>query len=75
MASQILHLAGTYEKLKNNINKVSVIIADAAEYYGKAYQDIQRRIPSIKKAELLLQWKPIVKLEQSLKKIMDYYFI
>jgi len=39
----------------------------AETYYGKGYQDIYARKPSIRKAESLLGWKPQVGLEDSMR--------
>jgi nucleoside-diphosphate-sugar epimerase len=39
----------------------------AETYYGKGYQDIYTRKPSIRKAESLLGWKPQVGLEDSMR--------
>jgi len=37
------------------------------------YQDIDRRVPSIKKARNLLGWEPKFDLDTALKKTLDYY--
>jgi UDP-4-amino-4-deoxy-L-arabinose formyltransferase/UDP-glucuronic acid dehydrogenase (UDP-4-keto-hexauronic acid decarboxylating) len=44
-----------------------VVERTAEEYYGKGYQDIYTRKPSIAKAQSLLGWSPKVGLEDSLK--------
>ena len=46
----------------------------AAEYYGKGYQDIYTRKPSIAKARKLLDWEPAIDLETSLTKTI-YSFL
>ncbi|HPU29774.1 MAG TPA: bifunctional UDP-4-keto-pentose/UDP-xylose synthase [Syntrophorhabdaceae bacterium] len=57
-----------------NIKKESEIIeVFSREFYGEGYQDINRRVPSIKKAEKLLGWKPKVDLDTALKKTLEYY--
>jgi UDP-4-amino-4-deoxy-L-arabinose formyltransferase/UDP-glucuronic acid dehydrogenase (UDP-4-keto-hexauronic acid decarboxylating) len=43
------------------------------DYYGEGYQDIDRRVPSIKKAKELIGWAPKVDLDTALKKTLDYY--
>jgi UDP-4-amino-4-deoxy-L-arabinose formyltransferase/UDP-glucuronic acid dehydrogenase (UDP-4-keto-hexauronic acid decarboxylating) len=49
-------------------NVFSEIIEQSADsYYGKGYQDILTRKPSIEKAEKLLGWSPNVGLEDSLR--------
>ncbi|MDD5531446.1 MAG: bifunctional UDP-4-keto-pentose/UDP-xylose synthase [Syntrophales bacterium] len=44
-----------------------IIDVSAEKYYGKGYQDIYTRKPSIRKAQELLGWNPRVGLEDSLR--------
>lgn len=74
LAYMIVDLAKGYDKVRSLAEKIEIRGLPAAEYYGKSYQDVQRRVPSIKKAERLLGWKPVVNTSDSIKKIMDYYF-
>lgn len=74
LAYMIVDLAKGYDKVRSLAEKIEIRVLPAAEYYGKSYQDVQRRVPSIKKAERLLGWKPVVNTNDSIKKIMDYYF-
>ena len=74
LAYMIVDLAKGYDKVRSLAEKIEIRVLPAAEYYGKSYQDVQHRVPSIKKAERLLGWKPVVNTSDSIKKIMDYYF-
>ena len=44
-----------------------IIEMSAEQYYGKGYQDIYTRKPSIEKARKLLGWEPKIGLEDSLR--------
>jgi UDP-4-amino-4-deoxy-L-arabinose formyltransferase/UDP-glucuronic acid dehydrogenase (UDP-4-keto-hexauronic acid decarboxylating) len=44
-----------------------IIEVPAQTYYGKGYQDIYTRKPSIEKARSLLGWSPLIGLEDSLR--------
>jgi UDP-4-amino-4-deoxy-L-arabinose formyltransferase/UDP-glucuronic acid dehydrogenase (UDP-4-keto-hexauronic acid decarboxylating) len=46
---------------------------ESRSYYGKGYQDVQYRKPSIRNAKRLLNWNPIVKLEQSVEQTLDFF--
>ena len=46
---------------------------DSRTFYGKAYQDIQTRTPSIKRAQELLGWSPKVALQDAMKKTLDAF--
>jgi UDP-4-amino-4-deoxy-L-arabinose formyltransferase/UDP-glucuronic acid dehydrogenase (UDP-4-keto-hexauronic acid decarboxylating) len=54
--------------------KYSEIIEIAAEtYYGKGYQDIYTRKPSIEKARKLLNWEPKIGLEDSMRLTLNSF--
>ena len=74
LAHMIVDLSQSYKKLANLIDKISIKEVSSVEYYGKSYQDVQRRVPSIKKAETLLKWTPSIDTRESIMKIMNYYF-
>jgi UDP-4-amino-4-deoxy-L-arabinose formyltransferase/UDP-glucuronic acid dehydrogenase (UDP-4-keto-hexauronic acid decarboxylating) len=42
-------------------------------FYGEGYQDIPRRKPCIDNARRLLNWRPSVKISESLEKTLDYF--
>jgi nucleoside-diphosphate-sugar epimerase len=74
LAYLIVDLAKGYNKLKELAEKTEICVANSSEYYGKSYQDVQRRVPYIKKTEQILNWKPKIGIRDCLIKIMDYYF-
>jgi UDP-4-amino-4-deoxy-L-arabinose formyltransferase/UDP-glucuronic acid dehydrogenase (UDP-4-keto-hexauronic acid decarboxylating) len=58
-----------------NLNRSSEIIeVYSKEFYGEGYQDINFRVPSVKKAKDLIGWEPKVDLDTALKKTLAYYF-
>ncbi len=42
-------------------------------YYGKGYQDVVHRRPSIRKARRILDWNPTIGLEQSVDETLDFF--
>lgn len=74
LASMVVDMAGSYSEIRDSAAKTEIRELSAVEYYGKSYQDVQYRVPSIKRAEKMLKWKPMVGIYESLKKIFDYYF-
>ncbi|HVN77340.1 MAG TPA: bifunctional UDP-4-keto-pentose/UDP-xylose synthase [Thermoanaerobaculaceae bacterium] len=45
----------------------------SAQYYGKGYQDILTRKPSIRKARKLLGWEPRVSMDEALERTFDAF--
>jgi len=50
-----------------------IVEVSSGVFYGKGYQDIDRRVPSIKKAREILGWEPKVDLDTALAKTIEYY--
>lgn len=49
------------------------IVVESGAFYGKGYQDVQHRKPSIKNAKKLLDWQPEIKLEQSIETTLNFF--
>lgn len=48
-------------------------VTQSADYYGKGYQDVIHRKPSIRKARELLGWEPKVSMLDSARTTMDFF--
>lgn len=46
---------------------------ESGAYYGKGYQDVQHRRPSIRNAQRLVGWTPVLGLEESVDKTLDFF--
>ncbi|MDY4333783.1 bifunctional UDP-4-amino-4-deoxy-L-arabinose formyltransferase/UDP-glucuronic acid oxidase ArnA [Pectobacterium brasiliense] len=49
------------------------IDVESSSYYGKGYQDVEHRTPSIRNAKRLLAWEPTVKMGQTVAETLDYF--
>ncbi len=59
-----------YETVRERVGLVDV---PSKEYYGKGYQDIAVRSPSIRNAEQFLGWKPSTDLRSAIGRTIDFY--
>ncbi len=65
-----------FMKHPDHINDPSyseIVDISADNYYGKGYQDIYTRKPSIEKAKKLLQWEPKIGLEESMRLTLNSF--
>ncbi len=62
-------VAGDESKKQHPIELVT-----GAEFYGEGYEDCDRRVADISKAENLLGWKPKVDLRETLRETITYYW-
>ena len=58
---------------KSDKSYSDIIDVSADTYYGKGYQDIYTRKPSIEKARKLLNWEPKIGLEESLRLTLNSF--
>ena len=49
------------------------IEVESSAFYGKGYQDMQRRVPSIKNAKRYIDWEPGISLDTSIGKTLDFF--
>jgi UDP-4-amino-4-deoxy-L-arabinose formyltransferase/UDP-glucuronic acid dehydrogenase (UDP-4-keto-hexauronic acid decarboxylating) len=49
------------------------LVVDSGAFYGKGYQDVQHRVPSIKNAKKLIDWEPKITLKESIKTTLNFF--
>lgn len=74
LAHKIKAMALNYDKVKENAENVKIVEVSSGNYYGDSYQDVNKRVPSITKAETLLGWTPVVDMDELLTRTMGFYF-
>lgn len=48
---------------------------ESSSYYGKGYQDVEHRTPSIDNARRLLGWQPTIEMQQTVAETLDYFLL
>ena len=75
LAELLVRMIARYPGYENIAREVKIVSVGSDEYYGKGYQDITLRVPSIRNAERYLGWAPKTDLETAVKKTLDYYLV
>jgi nucleoside-diphosphate-sugar epimerase len=73
LAETTVRLIKTYPKYAKFAENTKLVVTKSDTYYGKGYQDILTRVPSIKNAQKYLGWSPKVDFETALRKTLDYH--
>jgi UDP-4-amino-4-deoxy-L-arabinose formyltransferase/UDP-glucuronic acid dehydrogenase (UDP-4-keto-hexauronic acid decarboxylating) len=73
LANMLKKLFKQHPEHKKDKTYSDIIDTSADEYYGKGYQDIYTRKPSIEKARKLLNWEPKIGLEESLRLTLNSF--
>lgn len=73
LAHMMLELAAARPEYRDNAAKVQILETSSGEYYGKGYQDVNRRMPKIANTIADLDWAPQVEMRDALAGIFDFY--
>ena len=73
LATLILEAFEEYPEYRDHVAQARVVTVSSDEYFGKYYQDIQTRVPSIENARQQLGWAPKVDLRTAIRKTLDYH--
>lgn len=75
LADMLIELFQEYPEYAERARNAKIETVSSEEYYGKGYQDVSRRVPSVKQAEELLGWRPTTDLRTALKLTLDYHLL
>ena len=73
LAKLIIAAFKDYPEYADRAAKAKVVVVSSGKYFGKYYQDIQKRVPSIANVKKQLGWTPKVNLKTAIKLTLDYH--
>jgi nucleoside-diphosphate-sugar epimerase len=73
LVGEMMALAASIPEYRDHAAQVKVLETTSAEYYGKGYQDVERRVPKIANTQTDLGWKPEVTMQQALARLFEHY--
>lgn len=73
LARLILEVFSEYPDFKERAARTKLVVVSAEEYFGKSYQDILARVPSVERAFALLGWRPTTDLRTAIRLTLDYH--
>ena len=73
LAERLVKTVAAHPAYSEKARKTEIVETSSDEYYGKGYQDIMTRVPSIRRARAVLGWEPKVGMDEALKRTVDFY--
>ena len=73
LAKLIITAFKDYPDYAEHVKAAKVVKVSSGTYFGKYYQDIQKRVPSINNIKKQLGWTPKVNLKTAIKLTLDYH--
>jgi nucleoside-diphosphate-sugar epimerase len=75
LAHLMLNMALEHPAYRESAAHVRITETSAAEYYGKGYQDVNRRVPHIQNTIDDLGWQPRVGMQEALTNLFAHYSV
>ncbi len=75
LACKLIDLVKEYPLYRDKAEQCRLVEVTSGEFYGSGYQDILTRVPSIRKAEERLGWRPVTGIDEALRNTLDFYLI
>lgn len=73
LAENLLEVVGELPEYAEKVKKIKLVEQSSEEYYGKGYQDMAVRRPSIENAKNFINWEPSTSFRDGLKQMVDFY--
>lgn len=70
LASRMIKIASEFPEYRPLLEGLQVVCSEGTAFYGSGYQDMSRRVPSIRHIMSDLGWKPRVSLDDALRGVI-----
>ncbi len=75
LAEKLVALVKEYPAYREKAENCRIVETTSDTFYGKGYQDMLNRVPSVRNACERLDWKPKTGIDEALRKTLDFYLI
>ncbi|MDK9719378.1 MAG: bifunctional UDP-4-keto-pentose/UDP-xylose synthase, partial [Trichlorobacter sp.] len=75
LAEKLRDMVATFPLYKEKADKCKIVETSSDSFYGKGYQDMLTRVPSVKRAKECLGWEPTTTIDDALRKTLEFYLV
>ncbi len=75
LACTLRDLVKEYPEYRERAENCRIVEVSSDTFYGKGYQDMLTRVPSVANAEKRLGWKPVTAITDALRKTLEFYLV
>jgi len=73
LAEKLIDAVAAHPGYTEKARATQIVNVSSSDYYGRGYQDIMTRVPSIRRARTILGWEPRVGMDEALGRTVDFY--
>ena len=75
LAEKLRSMVATFPLYKEKAEKCRIVETSSDQFYGKGYQDMPTRVPSVKRAKECLGWEPTTTIDDALRQTLEFYLV
>ena len=75
LAEKLIALVKEYPAYRERAEACKLVEVSSGTFYGKGYQDMLTRVPSVENARKCLGWQPTTGIDDALRKTLDFYLV
>ncbi len=75
LAEKLRDMVATFPLYREKAEKCKIVETSSDIFYGKGYQDMLTRVPSVKRAKECLGWEPTTTIDEALRKTLEFYLV
>ncbi|UFS68566.1 bifunctional UDP-4-keto-pentose/UDP-xylose synthase [Geomonas sp. RF6] len=75
LALKLRDMVREYPEYREKAENCQIVETTSDSFYGKGYQDMLTRVPSVKNAKERLGWEPATTIDDALRSTLDFYLI
>ncbi len=75
LAHKLRDMVAEFPLYREKAEKCVIEEISSDTFYGKGYQDMLTRVPSVKRAKECLGWEPVTTADDALRKTLEFYLV
>lgn len=75
LAEKLITLVKQYPAYREKADNCKLVEVTSGDFYGKGYQDMLTRVPTVKNAKEKLDWEPKTTIDDALRATLNFYLV
>jgi nucleoside-diphosphate-sugar epimerase len=75
LAHKLRDMVAKFPLYREKAEKCVIEEIGSDTFYGKGYQDMLTRVPSVRRAKECLGWEPVTTIDEALRKTLEFYLV
>jgi nucleoside-diphosphate-sugar epimerase len=75
LAHKLRDMVAEFPLYREKAEKCVIEEIGSDTFYGKGYQDMLTRVPSVRRAKECLGWEPVTTIDEALRKTLEFYLV